>query len=230
MSQSIARTIATLRKRIKNTTVDSVFSDSYLYDEILMVRNDFLIKELSKGKIMPPDLWKVICIEVCPSDFIPCDCIPDVGDYTVLKSKEKIPSFLTSKQFRYIQLMTVDSGLQISYKTPIQGKAINGRLSSDKLWFTVLNDYLYIINHPTNSIKVLMLNILLEDPKDAALLTYCDELGTLEGSCYNPNEDSFNIPPSILNTLLREVLKNLGVPLQLPDDVSVNTDSTMKKY
>lgn len=229
MAKSITHTISMLREYIRQTNDDSKYTDSFLYDVLLSVRNDYLPKSLKDGKPIASDLWKIICIQMCQSNFIPCNCIK--GKYTVLKSKEKIPNYLTTREHRYIQLFTVDSSIQIPYKTSIQGKNNIYKKGDNKVWFTILDGYLYVVNHPTNTLKALMLKIVLENPLDAIYLSYCDENGDANGdTCYNPHSDTFNITLELENAVLMGALKQLGVSLQLPEDTSNNTDNTVNKY
>lgn len=219
------------RGYIKQTSDDSTYSDSFLYDVLLSIRNDLLRKDLNNRSVIGLDLWKHICIAVCPSDFIPCDCITVSGNYTVLKSKQRIPNYITSNRYRYIQLYTVDSGMLIPYKSPIQGKTMKYKKGKVKTWFTIIDDYLYIVNHPTNKVKTFMLRVILEDPRDANTLDYCDTDGNVDGTtCYSASEDTFSLPPQLENPLMLMGLQQLGVTLQVPDDVSNNTDSTLNKY
>jgi hypothetical protein len=231
MAKTIHHTIAMLRGFIKQSSDDSEYSDSYLYDILLSVRNDLLSKELGKDKPIGISLWKIICIEICPSDFIPCDCINTTQGYTVLKSKEKIPNYLVTRDYRYIQLRTIDNGLSIPYKTPMQGRASKYKKAKNKMWFTIIDGYLYVVNHPTNKLKLLMLNIILEDPRDGLYMSYCDNNGIATGgNCYNSTKDTFSIPPQLENPIMMTVLKQLGMTLQLPDDNSNNTQSSLNQY
>lgn len=232
MAKSINNTISMLRRYINQTSDDSNYSDGFLYDILLSVRNEILPKELSKDKHIGLNLWKYICIKVCPDNFIPCDCIPaNVGEYTVLKSKERIPNYLTTREHRYIQLKTIDNSLQIPYKTVAQGMTFKYKKSNNKVWFTIIDGYIYVLNHPTNNIKVLMLNVILEDPRDVILMSYCDTNGNdLEGNCYDSNSDTFSIPLGIENVVMKMVLQQLGISLQLPEDASNNTESSINKY
>ena len=231
MSKSISRTIDMFRGYIKQNSDDSVYSDSYLYDVLLSVRNELFRKSLNNNTVINNNMWKTICIAVCPSDFIPCDCISVSHPYTVLKSKQKIPNYITSNSYKYIQLRTVDNSKIIPYKTIAQGKLMKYKKGSSKMWFTIIDEYLYVVNHPTNAVKVLMLSIILEDPRDAALISYCDTEGNvLERNCYDSSIDTFSIMPHLENPLMMQALQQLGITLQLPDDMSNNTESAPNKY
>lgn len=231
MTKSIKHVISMLRGYIKQVSDDSKYADSFLYDVLLSIRNDILPKELYKGKHIPLNLWKLICIQVCPDDFIPCDCIDVDIQKSVLKSKQKIPNYIATKSYRYLQIRTVDNQIQIPYKTPIQGKMSKYKKSSNKMWFTIINDHLYIVNHPTNNIKVVLLNIVLVDPRDAILISLCDYDGNVSGgNCYDSSRDSFNIPANIENVVMNMAMKQLGFTLQLPDDTSNNTQSSTNQY
>lgn len=232
MPKTIAHTIDMFRSYIKQTSDDSVFSDSFLYDVLLSARNDILPKELGSNNPININSWKTFCIAVCPSDFIPCDCITVSGAYTVLKSKQKIPSYLYSRSYRYIQLRTIDNGIKIPYKDPIQGKYMKHKQTKNKMWFTIINDYLYIVNHPTNTLKVVLVHAILEDPRDALLVAYCDNNGNINESanCYDARKDTFSIPLKIENAIMQTALKLIGVTMQMPDDSSNNTESVINKY
>lgn len=233
MAQSIKTTIDTFRHLIKQTSDDSVYTDPFLYNILLMNRNELLRKHLNNGKHINQSLWKHFCMPLCIDSETICDCI-DLGQ-KVLKSKYKVPKSFASNYMNYMEITTLDGNKSFFHKYKNKGKYNKYRISTtEETFYTIFNDYLYIVNHPTNILVAAMIGMVAEDPSDVQsipvyALDDCNVCVASTSSCYDAESDTFQMPIHLIRPMILMSLEMLGVTLQLPDDTSNNADSTAQK-
>lgn len=212
------------RHLIKQTSDDSVFSDEFLYAILLDSRNVLLYRELAKDKFRSKFLFKTVCMPMVKAKDIPCDCIPDRLGCTVLKSKFALPKPVRSPMGELMTLTTVDGYKEFTYKEVRIGKYNKySRISDTRPYYTIYNDYLYLIGYPGNSLPAVLVSMVPEDPSAFDKVTLCNEEGN-EETCFNPLEDTFNIDGYLIGAMIDMTLERLGVTIQLPEQTSNNAN------
>lgn len=233
-SNSIAGVIDKVRELIRQTSDDSVYADEFLYSILLDHRNLLLYRELNKNKYISKFLYKTICMPLIESNQIPCDCLPDGLGCTVLRSKYKIPKPLRSQSYLLLKVLTLDGNHEFGYQEIRVGKYNKyKRTNSLKAYYTIYNEYLYIIGYPNNRLKAVLVEMILEDPSQADSISLCDENGNdQEETCFDPLFDTFQIDAHLVAPMIEMTLKTLTIPLQLPEDTSNDSVSVPfeKKY
>lgn len=227
-SRSIVSVIDRTRETIRQTSDDSVYSDMYLYHLILDERNLLIERELNKRKMRSLFNMKTVCMPLVLSKDIPCDCVPEELGCYVLKSKYLIPKPLSSLYSDMISVTSLDGSKQYSFKSTFSGKYNKySRQGKAPAYYTIYNNYLYMIGIPHNNLKAVLVNIIPEDPTELDNISLCDEDGNdLGETCFDPTIDSLNIDGHLITTLIDLVLKKLGISLQLIEDTTNNSSST----
>lgn len=227
--KTVQQMVDNFRERIKQTSDDSVFSDSFLYDILLSVRNDMLVKHLNNRYVLNESLWKKLCIPLCVVNSYECSCSTiSIHSDKILRSKYKIPNYIVGNYDKYIKVRLIDNKTTISFGDTVTNKFIAYRPSnSPKYYCFIDDDYLYIVGYPNNMLKAVNIYLILTDPRDALLVRDCSDEQSI---CYDSNTDLFQIDVRFEDDLFNKAIQSLGLTLQLPDDVSNNSDSTIRKY
>lgn len=230
MSGTIGYEIDKIRHLIKQTSDDSVFTDEFLYSVLLDCRNILIYRELSKNKYRSKFLFKTVCMPLEKSKDIPCECVPDRLGCIVLKSKFKLPKPVRSMTGELMTITTVDGRKEFSYKE-VRAGIYNkySRMGSDRPYYTIYNDYLYLIGYPGNSLPAVLVSMIPEDPSDFDKVTLCTSEEQLEETCFNPLEDSFNIDGHLIGAMVDMSLEKLGISITIAEPVSNDANPSPKE-
>jgi hypothetical protein len=226
-NNSIIGIVDRTKARLRQTSDDSSFSDKLVYATLLDVRNDLIYKELNKYKRKSKFLFKTLCMPLELASDIPCDCIPEGLGCTALKSKYELPLPLRDHMRDFLIVTTLDGSVEISYREPGAGRYNKySRLGRTAAYFTIYNNFLYIIGWPNNSLKAVKIDIIPQDPTDLDDISLCDENGNNLGeTCFDPIKDTFNIDGHLVGIMIDMTLERLAPTLQLPEDLSNNSNS-----
>lgn len=225
-ANSIIAVIHKVRELIRQTSDDSPYADEFLYSVMLDHRNLLVYRDLNKNKYISKFLYKTVCMPLEKSNQIPCNCVPAGLGCIVLKSKYKIPKPIKTHLYQFLKVLTIDGNIEFDNKEIRVGKFDKyKRTNSLKPYFTIYNEYLYLIGYPDNALKALLVEMILEDPSQADEITLCDTNGVPQDeTCFNPLEDTFQIDGHLIGAMIEMTLKTLAIPLALPEDVSNDTN------
>lgn len=231
MNGTIGFEIDKVRHLIRQTSDDTSFSDEMIYSMLLDNRNILIYRELSKDKFRSKFLFKTVCMPLEKAKDIPCDCIPSRLGCTVLKSKFKIPKPVRSPIAEIITITTIDGRTQFSYKEVRVGKYNKySRVHLEAApYYTIYNEYLYIIGYPGNSLPAILLSMVPEDPSAFDNINLCTPDTITEETCFNPLVDSFNIDGYLIGAMIDMTLERLGITLKLPEAVSNDANAVPKE-
>jgi hypothetical protein len=165
------------------------------------------------------------------SNQIPCDCIPEHLGCVVLKSKYKIPKPIKNNAYDFLSVTTIDGLTQYSYNELVVGKNNKyKRTNKFKPYYTIINEYLYLIGVPNNDLKAVLIRGLFEDPSEADDITLCDENGNeLDDTCFDPRRDTFQIDGHLQSPMIDMTLEKLKIPLTVTEDLTNNAQSVDRK-
>lgn len=224
--------IDTIRESIKQTSDDSTYTDEYIYSIALPIRNELMYMDLKRNKLISKHLFKTMCMPLELSSDIPCDCLPcGLPGCTVLKGKYKLPQPFKTASYTLMHVTSLNGSVEYSFKEVRFGKFNSSkRTNQDKAYYTIYNEYLYLIgHHSTNTrtpIPAILINMILVDPSEADEITLCDKDGKESNdTCFNPLVDTFQIEGHLTNSLREMTLKALGIPIAVPEDMSNNANS-----
>jgi hypothetical protein len=213
-----------LRRRIKETSDDSYFTNEEIYKALIDARALIIERRLQKGKEFPEYMYQTLCFPLCIDTYSDCNCVPKEYDCKVLKTKNEIPDSFFNGYAEILRISTL-SGEEIAQSTEAQARYRKYKKTRVKgLYYISTNKRIAIFNSPGNRLKVVKVRALFIDPVNAVLSAGCstdddpcpDPLGTGFGSKQSDNIDMYEI-----------ALKTLLTTKQLPEDKTNNSDSTL---
>jgi hypothetical protein len=223
---TIYEVISSIRTFLKEFSDDSNYEDEFLYMEALVVRNKLLERELKKNTDkLTHRHWKPICMPLCLDTYYDCDCIPEMNQCKVLKSKYKIPSYFTFGNFIGIDITSIDGYKKYDMEQPSSGKYKKFRKTISPPYWYINDGYLYIFNVPQNIWEYVTVRLIPENPMDLASIPNCDTAGNVNGVCYDPYKDDFGLPAHLYDSLLKMVCEKLGTTLRIKTDETNNAES-----
>lgn len=232
---TIRASIDKTRERIRQISDDSVFPDQLLYSELLDARNVLVWRNLNKKRHKPKFLYKSFCMPLSKSKDIPCNCVPANVGCTVLKSKFKMPRYMTSESADELFILSSNGDTEFSLKEPRVGKfnkyTRTGRI---KPYAAIFNEYLYIIGYPSNKLRGTLVEMIPEDPASLDSINLCEgkcyEENLTSQTCYDITQDTFNIEGHLHGAMIDMVVEKLvGTTMKLPEDRTNTSESTPKE-
>jgi hypothetical protein len=129
------------------------------------------------------------CIPLEWGKFSDCPCYS--SDCFILRSKYKIPSFISNKTGMPITVTTI-SGNLISETSITKEEFSEYRRTKIKvLGYFIHNDYIFITG--SNNLKVISIKGILNDPLELKDLPMCDTEGNELDACYDPLNETYPI-------------------------------------
>lgn len=230
-SESILSIIDRTKKRLHLSNKNNYYSDQFIYDLLLDERNLLMYRELNKKKSKNKFIWKTICMPLVKSKDIPCDCIPSELGCVVLKSKYKIPKPLNSLTGTMMKVLSLDGYKEYSYKEVRNGKFNKySRNLVFQPYYTMYNDYLYLIGVPNLDLPAVLIEIIPKDPSELDNISLCDNSGNeTGGTCFDPLTDTFNTESYLISTIIDNVFEKLTGSLKLPVNLSNDQNNLIKE-
>jgi hypothetical protein len=220
-SDSILSIIDRTKLRLKLQNKDNYFSDQFIYDSLLDERNLLMYRELNKKRFRSKWIWNTICMPLVKSKDIPCDCVPAELGCIVLKSKYKLPTPLSSLSSNMIKVLSLDGYQEYSFKDVRIGQFNKyTRLGKAKAYFTIYNNYLYIVGESNLDLPAVLVELIPRDPTELDKITLCDVDGEHNDTCFNPLINSFNVENYLVGTMIDLVIEKITGSLKLPNNTS----------
>jgi uncharacterized small protein (DUF1192 family) len=160
------------------------------------------------------------------SNQIPCDCVPEHLGCVVLRSKYKIPRPIKSDLYELITVTTLDGRIEFPQQEITSGKYNKyKKVNNLKPYYTVINEYLYLIGVPNNNLNAVLVNMVLEDPTEADMITLCDEDGNeTDDTCFDPRKDTFQLDGHLYRPLIyRALTEHFNIPKSSAEDITNDT-------
>jgi len=224
---TIETIISTVRQIIGQYKDSTVYSDEFLYELLNNTRNTLIRQNYQSFNHASSYDWIHFCMPMCVSTNHVCtDCVP-VG-CPVLISKYNIPRSIVS---RYKDLITVIklNGEEIGRKTFDDYKQAKqfSNVKSKKLYFDIINEYLYIYGGDTNIIspRVVQIGIIPESIEDLDNIPNCDNSGAESTqSCYDIFSKTFNIEKGFADRMIDIVLQKLDIAIKTPNNAETRAN------
>lgn len=185
---------------------DNQLSDRQVAFIINYYRAKLVKEQVEKSKSMTTYEQNLGRVELIRADVDEC-C--DEG--CVLRTKLKIPDVLTVKTGELLTYVGLVGGSQAFQRTRFQAVTWDKyrRYTSNMTRWYISNDYIYIINNPTHSLKYINVRGVFSDPQEAIKFRTCDCEGN-EEQCY----DGFDFPYPLEDYLI-DVLYKLMAQTEL---------------
>lgn len=144
---------------------DFRYTDLFIQHLLLVARAKLLKDRLGKYQKVSDNNYQSLCIDLELTKFHNCECISKEYSCNILKSKIKIPNYITVSDASSIEVTTID-GTVISPTSKKQfelsGSSITNKATIG--WY-IFNGYLYITNNII--LKTVLVNALFEDTAEA---------------------------------------------------------------
>jgi hypothetical protein len=213
-----------MRRKIRETSDDSYFTDEEIYKSLLDARAMIIERRLKKGKEYPDSMYQTICMLLCLDDYNDCNCVPPGYDCKVLKTVEELPeSFYNG--YVSIQRISTLGGEEIAPTTEALARRRKyKKTGQDRLYYILNNKRISVFNSPANKLKAIKIKALFQDPIGAAEAAGCPDgtdctdvvIGTGFNTRMSDNIDMYDI-----------AMKSLIMTKQLPEDRSNDAESSV---
>jgi len=220
---SIQDTISRVRNVIKGVKEDAFLTDRFLYSLILKYAKLYIRRQDTENKIMRfQSLFETLpCIELTEVDKIEACCAGVKTKCTIMRTKDKLPTVLEGAYgplFRTIS--SIDGSIQV-YKTypsiyQSMTDSTNFKYNNNK-YYWYLNGYLYFPNLTWESVRIE--GLWEESISDLK----CDG-----DPCRLRQEDDTHIPEYLFAEIEQNVLKDLGMLVQLPGETQDDKQSNLR--
>jgi hypothetical protein len=224
-----------LRQYLKEFSSDSNVNlpTMFLYKALIDARNRLIKQRADKKKPLLSSNFQTICIPLEKTTFYDCSCLPTEVQCMVLRSKFKIPARIRNGLRELIDVYNSSMEYQLSQtsksKLRLQKKlSMSNHHRDPRLSFDLIDDYLYIFNDSTNSLPLVVAQVLFEDPTSVADLDECQSLDN--GPCYDINNSVFPIDGDLNEAMYKMALQILTPRLDIPENKSNDRDASIKDH
>jgi hypothetical protein len=213
-----------VRRRLKQDSDDSYFTDEEIYKALIDARGKVVYNKFKKNREYSSWLYQTVCLPLCIDSFHDCKCVPDGFDCKVLRTTVEIPKPLWSGYDDVFRMTKLD-GSEI-FASTIQKSRYNKykKTGTNNPYYIISNKKASIFNIPQNRLKYILITGIFEDPAALEELSVCPD-GTDDcdqyaissgfGSEITDNIDIYNL-----------AIKSLVQTMQMLDDRSNDADST----
>jgi len=216
MVSTVSEAISRIRNQIKSVTVDAFVTDRYIFSLILKHISWLIKREDDKGTLRK---YNSIChtldyftlIDVDKADT-GCFCI--TSGCTIKRSKYKIPPTYDGSYGPVIRSITSIDGsapLTLTFPSTYQAMIRQKTFRFNKTpYYYIVNDYIYVPSVDWPAIRV-------EGLFRSGIGNYnCDT----EHTCIYVQDEPFSVPMYLYAEMEQNVMKDLGMSLQIPPDTN----------
>lgn len=213
---TIGHIISRVRNQVKAVKQDAFLTDRFLFSLISKHAHWLMKREDSKNKLMrfSSVIQKLDFVELVEVDRFEAQCGGLKTNTTIKRTKEKMPAFMQGyfgPLIREVGSIDGSSVMQPTNPTTYLSLTNSKTFKYNKTkyyWF--LDDYLYFPDIEWDAVRVE--GIFEEDITGFD----CDECN----DCIPRQEQSFNVPDYLHGEIESNVLKDLGLTLQVPSDLA----------
>lgn len=226
LNELVYQVYESLQINADDTTLDRRLIEDFIAEErALWIRN-----ELNKNRSIDPSIIQDLgCVEVVQvSPTTECCDLPNLGECSILRTKDPIPNSIELYQDKLITrvgpvVLTSPRYTQISLDAaPSAG---HGRFNWKEVYYFLLSNHIYLFSRNNLfSLTVDTINVqgVFENPKEAARYKTCDDK-----PCWTPDQ-SYPINSWMWAQWVKpRVLEKLRPKLQLPMDMTNNAQDNI---
>lgn len=223
--KSVGQHISNIRGLLKNySRTPEPYTDQFLYEVLCISRAEILKQKFDKFNHVSEDNLIRFCIELELTKAHDCNCVPTNIDCSVLRTKYKLPTVITSRNKSKIYAATLD-GREINLMTEKQW--LLQKLSdfkTNELTGSLINGYLYLWNLNLKT-KVLQVSGYWSDLTALSMIPNCDGVTTI---CFDPLTQSFPLQDEYAAPVYQKAIQLLSVPNQIPQDTTNDSNELIK--
>lgn len=196
---------------------DARINDRLIAHALKQSRSLLQKRKLDRMESLSDLNFQTFCLDLVPSNFHDCECIPDMYGCQILRSTQEVPPYLISKFRHYVELRYIDGRKisQTSYSNLIFNQYSLGSADTPN-WF-LFDKHVYVTN--TLALKKVLLRAVFEDP-EVVILENCQSEGT--SSQCDPYSEEFPIDGDLVLPMYQMAMELLGVAYRMPEDTENN--------
>lgn len=221
---TIGEIISRVRNQIKAVKQDAFLTDRFLFGLITKHSHWLMKREDSKNKLMrfSSVMQTLDFVQLEEVDKVEAHCTGVKSDCTIKRTCLKVPAFMQGYYGPLIRAVTSIDGSQILQPTNPStylsiANSTNYKYNKRK-YYWYLNDYLYFPDLEWDAIRV---EGIFEDDITSYNCDTCDK-------CIIRQHQLFNVPEYLHGEIESNVLKDLGITLQVPSDIYNDKQSILR--
>jgi len=203
---------------VRNRQYDNYFIEKVKMD-CIGVRAMLIRRDLERNGISREFLQSLGCIPLVCADPKEC-CVGLPAEYELLRTDRKVPKPARTKDSDSFYFVGTVDKRKSFYEIPFELYDFVGynKYTGNLTYYIYMNDYVYIVNPPTDTFKWLNITSVFADPRQIA------DFQTCEGDCYS-DDDPFPLSEDLLPLLMAELLRMYSQDLPTEDkEVRVNNN------
>lgn len=220
---TIGETVSRVRNLVKGVKEDAFLTDRFLYSLILKYANLLIRRQDNESKIMRiQSLFEVLpCVELIEVSKIDACCVGIKTKCTFMRTKEPIPEPMEGAEGPLIRSITSIDGSHICIGTsPTTYTMMTGQSNfkyNKAHYYWYLEGHIYLPNVEWEAIKI---DAIFSESTKAF---HCDS-----DFCTPRQDDRLPIPDFLFAELEQSVLRELGVLMQVPQEMSDDKQSPLR--
>jgi|LakMenEpi03Aug12_release.lakeMendotaPanAssembly.Ray.scaffolds.fasta_scaffold20977_9 hypothetical protein len=216
---TIGEVLSRVRNQIKAVRQDAFLTDRFLYSIVSKHAKWLMKREDSKSNLMKFNsiIQTLDNVELIEVDRIEAGCTGLKTNITVMRTKENIPIFMQGYWGPLIrQVTSLDGQIDLQPISPTQYVQMSNSKNfkynkTNYYWY--LNDHLYFPDIIWPSVRI---EGVFEDDISKYKCITCNE--NQEYNCASRQDSAFNVPDYLYGEIESNVMKDLGIMLQIPTD------------
>lgn len=218
---TIGEAISRVRNTLKAVKEDPFLTDRQLYFSITKYAKALIKREDNQMRLMKMgQLFKVLpYVELIDVDKVDAGCIGVYSGCYFKRSKDKLPSILDGMFGPIIRTVSsIDSSIELFRTEPGTWASISKSTTfkyNKKVYFWLLNGYLYVPNVDWDAIRI---EALFENDVPS-----CDE-----DLCTPMQNQTFNIPEYLFGEVEQYVLQEFTTTVQVPADATDDSQNILR--
>lgn len=224
--KSIGQHVSNIRGLLNQyTRTSEPYTDQFLYEALCISRATILKQRLDSFKAISSDNWYRICISLEQTKSHNCSCVPNYLDCKVLRTTQKIPQVLSSRNKAKVEISLLN-GTRINLVTEAEWLVIKlNEYKAREYYASNVNGYIYFWNLPLN-LKVVQINGLWADMSGIANINCNDSMITTP--CFDMLEQDFPLDEELADPIYTKAIQLLNIPLQLVSDKTNDNNESIK--
>jgi len=221
---TIGEVISRIRNQVKAVKQDAFMTDRFIYSLLIKHAHWLMKREDSKNKLMKMAsvMQTIDLLELIEIDKVDAHCSGIKSNCTIKRTCKKVPAFMQGYYGPLIRAVTsIDGSQQLQPTNPTTYASISNTSSfkyNKTGYYWYLNDYLYF---PDIEWEAVRLEGIFEDDITGYNCDTCDD-------CILRRDQSFNVPDYLHAEMESNVIKDLGITLQIPPDVDTNKQNILR--
>lgn len=227
MATTIGEATSRIRNTIKAVKSDAFITDRYLYSMLIKYGKALMRRQGTLDRILKSSyLFKTIpCMDLVEVNKVEACCGGVKSDCLFKRTEAKVPNMMDGEYgpiFRTIS--SIDGSIEIFPTTPSSYTSMSktsGFKYNKNYYYWYLNGYLYFPNLPWEAVSV-------QGIFEGDLNSYLCPDKSNENGCIQRQDQEMSVPDFLFAEVEQAVLKELGIMISTPPDLSPDKQSNTR--